>query len=190
MVEWEDGQLVQGAYVEINGRQYPVVMPQYSGNTAVTAENLNKMQSDLQNEIADKNIIMVSLSANQSVEANTVTPVNFDTVNAVGSSLTFDSSTHEITCGRDGAIKINACITFNNLVVNGNTQIRIFKNGSLIEAMLTRSSSVLPQSFAIPTKLINVSAGDKITLSIGNWSGSTNIVYAEEIYTYFTIEYV
>ena len=47
MVEWEDGQLVQGPYVEINGTKYPVVMPEYTGNTPMTAENLNKMQADL-----------------------------------------------------------------------------------------------------------------------------------------------
>lgn len=53
MVNWEDGQLIQGPYVEINGTQYPVVMPEYSGNTPITAENLNKMQFDLQNEIVN-----------------------------------------------------------------------------------------------------------------------------------------
>lgn len=45
MVIWEDGQLVQGAYVEIDGTRYPVEMPQYSGDTPVTAENLNKVQT-------------------------------------------------------------------------------------------------------------------------------------------------
>ena len=53
MVNWEDGQLVQGAYVEIDGVQYPVVMPKYSGNTPMTAENFNKMQTDLKNEIGE-----------------------------------------------------------------------------------------------------------------------------------------
>ena len=48
MVEWEDGQLVQGPFVEINGTRYPVVMPEYTGNTPMTAENLNKMQTDAQ----------------------------------------------------------------------------------------------------------------------------------------------
>ena len=51
MVEWEDGQLIQEGYVEIRGVRYPIVMPQYSGNTPVSAENLLKMQNDLQLEI-------------------------------------------------------------------------------------------------------------------------------------------
>lgn len=51
MVNFEDGTLVSGAYVEINGVQYPVHMPQYSGNTPASAENLNKMQTDLKTEL-------------------------------------------------------------------------------------------------------------------------------------------
>ena len=54
MVEWEDGQLVQVPYVEINGTRYPVVMPEYSGNTPMTAENLNKMQNDLSDKINEE----------------------------------------------------------------------------------------------------------------------------------------
>lgn len=51
MVNFEDGTLVEGAYVEINGIKYPVVMPQYSGNTPITSENLNKLQNDLKADI-------------------------------------------------------------------------------------------------------------------------------------------
>lgn len=47
MFTFENGTLVKGAYVEINGVQYPVTMPQYSGNTPVSAENLNKMQIEI-----------------------------------------------------------------------------------------------------------------------------------------------
>ena len=50
MVNFENGTLVTNAYVEINGVQYPVVMPVYSGNTPLTAENLNKAQNDLYNQ--------------------------------------------------------------------------------------------------------------------------------------------
>ena len=53
MVDWEDGTLVQGAYVEIDGIKYPVVMPQYTGNTPLTSENLNKMQADLKKLISE-----------------------------------------------------------------------------------------------------------------------------------------
>lgn len=51
MVEFENGQLVKGAYVIIDGKEYPVHMPQYSGQTPLSAENMNKLQTDLENQI-------------------------------------------------------------------------------------------------------------------------------------------
>lgn len=47
MVNFENGTLVKGAYVVINGTEYPVVMPEYSGNTPISAENMNKIQNDI-----------------------------------------------------------------------------------------------------------------------------------------------
>lgn len=47
MINFEDGTLVKGAYVIIDGAEYPVHMPEYSGNTPTSAENFNKMQEDL-----------------------------------------------------------------------------------------------------------------------------------------------
>lgn len=51
MVNFEDGTLIKGAYVVIDGKEYDVHMPQYSGDTPLSSENLNKMQTDLQEEI-------------------------------------------------------------------------------------------------------------------------------------------
>lgn len=44
---FENGKLVTEAYVEIEGKRYPVVMPVYSGNTPLNAANLNSMQREL-----------------------------------------------------------------------------------------------------------------------------------------------
>ena len=51
MVNFEDGILVEGAYVLIDGVKYPVIMPQYTGKTPMTSENLNKLQNDLIEDI-------------------------------------------------------------------------------------------------------------------------------------------
>ncbi len=51
MVSFQDAELVKGAYVVIDGKEYEVHMPQYSCETPLSAENLNKMQNDLKNEI-------------------------------------------------------------------------------------------------------------------------------------------
>ena len=51
MVNFKDGELVKGAYVVIDGKEYEVHMPQYSGETPLSSENLNKMQAELLNAI-------------------------------------------------------------------------------------------------------------------------------------------
>lgn len=51
MVIFEDGTLVEGAYVLIDGVKYPVVMPNYSGKTPLNSENMNKLQNDLIEDI-------------------------------------------------------------------------------------------------------------------------------------------
>lgn len=53
MINFENGTLVKGAYVVIDGVEHEVHMPQYSGNTPLSPEILNKMQADLQKEVDD-----------------------------------------------------------------------------------------------------------------------------------------
>ena len=50
-IEFENGELVTGAYVEINGTNYPVHMPVYSGNTPLSAEIFNQMQDNMEEGI-------------------------------------------------------------------------------------------------------------------------------------------
>ena len=47
MFKFESGTLVKGAYVVIDGVEHEVHMPEYSGNTPLSPEILNKMQTDL-----------------------------------------------------------------------------------------------------------------------------------------------
>lgn len=47
MFNFENGDLIEEGYVEINGVKYHIHMPKYNGNTPLTAENLNKMQTKL-----------------------------------------------------------------------------------------------------------------------------------------------
>ena len=50
-MKFEEGTLVKGAYTVVGGVEYEVHMPEYSGNTPLSPENLNKMQEDLKKEI-------------------------------------------------------------------------------------------------------------------------------------------
>nr|DAJ09198.1 MAG TPA: hypothetical protein [Caudoviricetes sp.] len=58
MVNFEDGELVKGAYVVIDGKEYEVHMPQYSGRTPLSSENLNKVQNDLNETITKQGKIL------------------------------------------------------------------------------------------------------------------------------------
>jgi len=64
MVNFENGTLIKGAYVVINGVEYPVVMPAITGDTPMSAENLNKAQNDLYDEINLKAIVESGSNAN------------------------------------------------------------------------------------------------------------------------------
>lgn len=50
-IEWENGTLVKQATVEVGGVEYNVNEAEYTGNTPLSAENLNAMQNDIYNEI-------------------------------------------------------------------------------------------------------------------------------------------
>lgn len=52
--EWQNGTLVSKAKVEIDGKIYEVEPEQYSGQTPLSAENLNQMQDGIYEDI-DKN---------------------------------------------------------------------------------------------------------------------------------------
>lgn len=51
MFQFEDGTLKKGAYVVIDGVEYEVHMPEYEGETPLTAENLNRQAKDVEEKI-------------------------------------------------------------------------------------------------------------------------------------------
>ena len=47
IVEFENGNKIQEAYVEIDGKQYEVIPAQYDGKTPLSAYNVNRLQKNL-----------------------------------------------------------------------------------------------------------------------------------------------
>lgn len=161
-----------------------------STNTPLSAANLNKIENELE-QLADTNIITAYLSQDQSIPSGGVSRINIDSVfMSVGNKLTLSQNPSEIVCGKSGHLKISAFVTLSDLVANGNTQIRIFINDSVYMLLATRAANTLDQGFSITPKLFNVSQGDKIAISIGNWTGSANVVKGSASYNYITVEYV
>lgn len=52
MFKFEDGILKKGAYVVIDGVEYEVHMPEYEGETPISAENLNRSISECVKEFS------------------------------------------------------------------------------------------------------------------------------------------
>ena len=52
-INWENGTLISPAKVEIGGVIYDVTPEQYSGNTPLSAENLNQMEDNIEDAIED-----------------------------------------------------------------------------------------------------------------------------------------
>ena len=53
-IQFENGQLITGAYVTIDGIDYPVQMPIYTGSTPLSAETLNQLQDNIEEAIEEK----------------------------------------------------------------------------------------------------------------------------------------
>ena len=51
IVEFENGNKIQEAYVEIDGKQYIVTSAQYDGKTPLSAYNVNRLQKNLLTKI-------------------------------------------------------------------------------------------------------------------------------------------
>lgn len=59
-IQFEDGQKVSDAYVEINGVKHNVTKAQYQGKTPLSAKNLNKLQENVGTAISDLDERVVS----------------------------------------------------------------------------------------------------------------------------------
>ena len=67
-IPFEDGTKTQEAYVTIEGQNYQVTPAVWSGNTPLKAQNLNKMQDNIEEAI---NIQRTTVILENTVNANT-----------------------------------------------------------------------------------------------------------------------
>lgn len=67
-IPFEDGKKIASAYVTIDGQNYPVTPAVWSGTTPLKAQNLNQLQSNIEEAI---NIQRASVTLESTVNANT-----------------------------------------------------------------------------------------------------------------------
>ena len=117
-VFWENGSLRKDGYVVIDGEKYPVVQPEYEGNTPIDETNLNKMDQGIFDNAYD---ILASDTVTGSIKIGrigiewgtvNVTPSSGSSGNYYGSqrfefNQTFERSPGVMICSGVGSTSIN-----------------------------------------------------------------------------------
>ena len=187
-ITFEDGTLVTGAYVTINGVDYPVQMPVYSGSTPLSAETLNQLQENVEDAIKEKNIITISAYR---INVTTSTPYEQVTI-----PMTIRSSTGDKLTVSNNKIKIGSEVS--KVKVGGYACFRadkdveryltIRKNGGEFDnAVISQHTANQFTTHSIPSGLINVTLNDEIDLGI---AFSLSNVTAYIVYSQLTVEVV
>lgn len=145
------------------------------------------------NEVSEKNIITVGLSANTNVSIGTAWTyytLNMNTLIAsIGSKLTFNSSTHRITIGSGVSyVKVSACGIVRG--ITNDIELNIRKNGTIIGTGASRwTNTNYYMNLAITDILVPVSSGDYIDMAIRAGATGT-VVVAGGQYCKLTVEVV
>lgn len=87
-IQWENGTLVSQAKVNVGGNIYEVEPAVYSGSTPISAENLNQMETNIENAI--NNLKPVELYYNNTASYVSATLndniTNYDIITVIGQS--------------------------------------------------------------------------------------------------------
>ena len=142
MINFENGILEEDAYVIINGTKYPVVMPQISGNTPISAENLNKLQLELESNI--KNV--PELIATGSLTSSTNVTIDVDFTKYKRIIFEIISSSNSIIEGSSNILEISNSGELINRVVNFYNQANatflcygfLYQNGNSLKLVVKK----------------------------------------------------
>lgn len=158
MVNWEDGVLVTPASVNEDGTITPAV---YSGNTPLSAYNLNKMQSDLQGDTDNKIENLSKIYKNSTITA--------PTIQGFGKIHKLYGKTEETGEGEkspDNPYEID-CV--------GDNDINLYEETSNVEA----TTAYVGTSFGN----ISVIANKKYTISFDTNDNGGTVYFSEEIFS-------
>lgn len=187
MVEFKEGQLIKGAYVVINNVEYEVHMPQYSGDTPVTPENLNKIQEDSENytDVKTKKNIATRLFSRQNITVNQTwgaANVTYNEFNSKGEKLISNPNGIEIGAGVSKVLVSAQTAGIGTNVVSGDKQFMIKKNSDTIgNSYLGGGITVNFINLCVSPILIDVSEGDIISVQVGSGGTGTFEILAGQL---------
>ena len=180
MVNFEAGTLVKGAYVVINGVEYVVHMPQLSGDTPLSVENLNKMQTDIPNDLLIGRRIRLTKSSAQSISKNTKTQVawNSEVYNNTNGKLTKSGNTIKIGTNVHNIMVI---AKYQAEGLSFNKYIYIEKNSTSYSSMESTDGTIMT------TAIIPVEENDVIDVKAYFENTASTITAGGESWNYFDI---
>lgn len=193
-INFQNGTLVSKAKVTVGGTVYEVEPAEYEGTTPLNAENLNQIQTNVENAIPPVVDNLTSTSATDALSANQGRILNEKTQRHIitakgGSSETATTSSenklimatattvgNKLTLTNDGGIKIGSGVT--KVAISASTTytggdasqhtLLIYKNSKANENRLARvlfnSSSNIQTTISIPYQIISVSENDILYL--------------------------
>lgn len=176
--EWEDGEVIEQAYVTINGEKYYVTPATYSGGTSLSANHLNQMEV----KILEKNILTSALDSDFTLTTTgsyDIIPLTQKTQIGTKLSVTNDGG---IKIGSGVShIKVYSTISYQSIASANAKWNTIFKNTSAVFPVPTYASNRI--TLTNPGGIIPVSENDIIYLKTQGTSGD---VIRGSLYNYYT----
>lgn len=155
-INWQNGSVRREGYVTIDGQQYPIVMPEYEGDTPINADNLNHMDEGIANIYGEElyngqSTTSTTLSKNVSLfkrikigvissdgHTSTIEIINATNSSSLTTSVMLGSNSGTTYYGKTARILINGA----NLTVDRNSEVAIRNNNTSIVSTSANAISV------------------------------------------------
>lgn len=151
-INWQNGSIKKDGYVVIDGVQYPIVMPEYEGDTPINASNLNHMDEGIANaygevlyngEAATTATLLKNASLFRRIKIGVISSdghtsvveiLNSSNSSSLTTSVMLGSASGTTYYGKTARIVVNGA----NLTVDRNSEIAIRNNNtSVVSASAT-----------------------------------------------------
>lgn len=179
MVEFEDGELVEEGYVMINEEKHYITPPTYSGKTPINAENLNRMQRDMNLVITE----FIRSTRHEFSATGTFYPIEFESENDLATS---ESKSIDLN-SEDGKIHITGDIKLVELsgVIQQRSNsdgayftVRLYKNGVQVSSGGYYNHGTWGTQ-AIKTDIVQVEDGDVLHYEVSVTNTNLTLNYMD-----------
>ena len=184
-IGWENGTLVSKAKVNIGGSIYDVEPERYEGNTPLSAENLKRMEDNMEEAIEEvenknKRHIITANIITTTVTGGTQTTLSVQELCKSGNKLSIENGRIKIGAGVSKVL-VYAKVLMDTTELTNNF-LYVIQNNTIINRADGYGKY---ETLSTPGFLVNVQEGDKFTISV--LAGTNASVYDG---SYITVEVI